>query len=1005
MIGQTISHYRILRKLGEGGMGVVYLAEDTILGRHVAIKTLTEGGLGRQHFRTRFLREARAVSALSHANIATIYDYGETPQGDPYIVMEFVRGETLADLISERKLTLERSVEIIIDVARALGEAHRHGIVHRDIKPSNIAITDNGEVKVLDFGLAKQVEAASGNNSGKRSVPTQTREGVMLGTPMYLSPEQAMGVSVDARSDLFSLGSVLYECVTGQPPFAGSSPIEICAKVIRDDPVPPSRVNPRVLPDLDRISLKSLAKKPDERYQSAELCIEDLRAARQLLKNRTFTQNNGASIKLKNATKRVQQNLRQLKLSHLFTTSRPFLAAFFVTLAIIAGIVLWQISRPKAYKLENSVQVLFDQGVRAMHQGAFFRASKNFEQVVEQDEGFALGHARLAEAYAELDFSDKAISQLLRATQLAPDPSELETVDRLKLQAVTEAVNRNFSKAIELYKNLVEVSSSAQKPQALIDLGRAYQKNDQPEMALQTYLEASQLDPTYGAAFVNSGVIYGRLQRWTEADGAFEKATKLFDTNTDIEGQAEIALQKAVIFTQLGKVSDAEEQLKKALQKSIVLEHQDKHIRVLLNLSNNAITAGKLSLAQDYSSEALTLAQQNKMENLTIQGLIDIGNRYFVQGNHNEAEKYFREALGLAQRYKAARGEARATLSLASLKTHQNDPEAVRDYSRQALTFFKRGGYRKELAQAYLFLGHAFDQTGNYEAALATFKEQLETALQANDPQQIAWAKEGTAVVLNHLQRYPEALNAFQEQYDIVRRLQNTAVVGYAAMNIGTMNWQLGNYDVAAIKINEALTIAESGPTSLKELETWARTSKAQMLLSRSDYKGAIEESQRVLKDMESRSSHIAIQATSTLGLAETLSGAHASGLRNCENAVELARKLKDPLPLWRALLALAQAELKANKFREALRDSILVQAQLAAAKHHECEWRAWLIQAQANSSLGNRPSALQSASHALAVLASLQQEWGNDNYQSYLQRPDIEGARSQLSQLTQDRF
>jgi serine/threonine protein kinase len=1001
MIGQTISHYRILDKIGEGGMGVVYLAEDTVLGRHVAIKTLTEGGLGRQHFRTRFLREARAVSALSHANIATIYDYGETPQGDPYIVMEFVRGETLADLISKHKLTIERAVEIIIDVARALGEAHRHGIVHRDVKPSNIAITESGQVKVLDFGLAKQVDTDSETNSRKQSiVPTQTREGVMLGTPMYLSPEQAMGISVDARSDLFSLGSVLYECVTGQPPFVGSSPIDICAKVIRDDPAPPSSLNPSVLPDLDRISLKSLAKKPDERYQSAELCIEDLRAAERVLKNRTLTDTNGTSFTLKNATKRVQQSLRRLNLWSVYRNSRPLMAAILAVLAVTAAIVLWQKLRPKAYILDNSVQALYDQGVRAMHQGAFFRASKNFERVVEQDEGFALGHGRLAEAYAELDFSDRAMSHLLRATQLVPDPSGLETRDRLKLQAVTEVVNRNFSKAVELYKDLVEVTTYEQKPPALIDLGRAYQKNDQPDMALQAYLEASKLDPTYAAAFVNSGVIYGRQQRWAEADSAFEKASKLFDTNNEIEGQAEIALQKAVILTQQGKVSDAEEQLKKALQKSIVLEHQDKHIRVLLNRSNNAITAGKLALAQDYSSEALSLAQQNKMENLTIQGLIDIGNRYFIQGKHDQAEKYFREALDLAQRYKAARGEARANLSLASLKTHQNDPEAVRDYSSRALTFFKRGGYRKELAQAYLILGHAFDQTGDYESALATFKEQWNTAVRANDPQQIAWAKEGTAVVLNHLQRYPEALIEFQEQYEIVKRLQNTAVVGYAAMNIGTMNWQLGNHDVAANKINEALKIAESGPNSLKELERWARTSKAQMLLSRSDYKGAIEESQRVLKHMETSPSHIAIQATSTRGLAETLSGAHASGLRNCEMAVELARKLKDPLPLSRALLALAQAQLKAHKFRDALRNSMQVQTQLAAVKHHECEWRAWLIQAQANDSLGDRRLALESASHALAVLASLQQEWGDVAYQAYLKRPDIEEARNGLSQI-----
>src|ERR1700730_9695004 len=159
MIGQTISHYRILSQLGEGGMGVVYVAEDTLLGRQVAIKTLSDGGLGRQHFRTRFLREARAVSALSHANIATIHEYGETDDGQPYIVMELVKGQTLADLISENKLTLERAIEITIDVARALGEAHRHGIVHRDIKPSNIAINESGQVKVLDFGLAKRVDS------------------------------------------------------------------------------------------------------------------------------------------------------------------------------------------------------------------------------------------------------------------------------------------------------------------------------------------------------------------------------------------------------------------------------------------------------------------------------------------------------------------------------------------------------------------------------------------------------------------------------------------------------------------------------------------------------------------------------------------------------------------------------------------------------------------------------------------------------------------------------
>ncbi|MGZ8848043.1 MAG: serine/threonine-protein kinase, partial [Pyrinomonadaceae bacterium] len=242
MIGRTVSHYRILEKLGEGGMGVVYIAEDTLLGRRVAVKTMNVNRApDDRQFRTRFLREARAVSALSHAHIATIYDYGETEDGLPYIVMELVRGTTLSDLITKEKLTIPRSIEIVEEVAEALAEAHHQGIIHRDIKPSNVAINERGKVKVLDFGLAKQLEL-NADPEGQTLLHTQTQEGVVLGTPMYLSPEQALGVEIDTRSDLFTLGGLLYECIAGKPPFFGRTAAEICTQIIRDDPPPPSRL-------------------------------------------------------------------------------------------------------------------------------------------------------------------------------------------------------------------------------------------------------------------------------------------------------------------------------------------------------------------------------------------------------------------------------------------------------------------------------------------------------------------------------------------------------------------------------------------------------------------------------------------------------------------------------------------------------------------------------------------------------------------------------------------
>ena len=253
-------------------MGVVYLAEHTVLGRRVAIKTATNANHGR------FLREARAASALSHPHIATIHDYGQTDAGQPYIVMEYVQGKTLADLIREGNLEIPKCLRIIRKVAEALSEAHRHSIIHRDIKPSNIMVDDRGIVKVLDFGLAKHIglqPVEPGTDPNSRD--TKTKEGLLVGTPMYFSPEQALGVALDPRSDLFSLGLVLYECLTGKPAFSGGTNMAICAKVIRDNPTPPSQINPAISGDVERVTLRALEKSPDDRYQSASSLADDLK--------------------------------------------------------------------------------------------------------------------------------------------------------------------------------------------------------------------------------------------------------------------------------------------------------------------------------------------------------------------------------------------------------------------------------------------------------------------------------------------------------------------------------------------------------------------------------------------------------------------------------------------------------------------------------------------------------------------------------------------------------
>ncbi len=290
MTDRTISHYRIEEKLGEGGMGIVYRAVDTHLGRSVAIKVLPPHAVGDSERKWRFVREAKAASALNHPNIVTIHDIDSAPSAAgetvDFIAMEYVEGESLAKRIERGRLKVEDALDCAVQVASALAAAHSAGIVHRDIKPANIMVTPAGAIKVLDFGLAKLVEPsgradeAAPTMTSPYSLPPQTRQGTVLGTLAYMSPEQAEGKPVDARSDVFSLGAVLYELLAGRRPFEGDSQIATITAILRDDPPPLKTFRSDVSPSLERVLWRALAKRPDDRYSSAAGMRDELEQIR-----------------------------------------------------------------------------------------------------------------------------------------------------------------------------------------------------------------------------------------------------------------------------------------------------------------------------------------------------------------------------------------------------------------------------------------------------------------------------------------------------------------------------------------------------------------------------------------------------------------------------------------------------------------------------------------------------------------------------------------------------
>ncbi|MFP5286154.1 MAG: serine/threonine-protein kinase, partial [Thermoanaerobaculia bacterium] len=267
MIGNTVSHYEILERLGGGGMGVVYKARDVRLDRLVALKFLALDHDASEAERKRFLREARAASALDHPAICTLYEIGETPEGRLFLAMVYCEGETLTRRIGRGPLPFAEALDLALQIAGGLAEAHAKGIVHRDVKPGNVIVTPGGKVKIVDFGIARL--------AGQSRL---TRAGTALGTVVYMSPEQLRGEVVDARADVWSLGVVVYEMLTGRVPFGGATEHDAAREILTRTPEPPSALRPGIPPALDRIVARTLVKRPEDRYPGMDVLRADLRA-------------------------------------------------------------------------------------------------------------------------------------------------------------------------------------------------------------------------------------------------------------------------------------------------------------------------------------------------------------------------------------------------------------------------------------------------------------------------------------------------------------------------------------------------------------------------------------------------------------------------------------------------------------------------------------------------------------------------------------------------------
>jgi serine/threonine protein kinase/Tfp pilus assembly protein PilF len=1002
-VGEELSHYRILSRIGAGGMGDVFLARDSILERRVALKLLPVQLTQNSERLQRFVREAKAASALNHPNIITIYEIGEvvTALGKThFIATEYIEGETLRARITDPDKHLRQTLNIAIQVASALDAAHKAGIVHRDIKPENVMVRPDGLVKVVDFGLAKLTTPPSDSvDAEARTLEgIKTRPGLILGTLRYMSPEQARGRIVDARSDIFSLGIVLYELLTGHQLFAGATDADVAAGIIHKEVPPLAEHLSHVPAGLERIIQKALAKDPAARYQSAEEIGEALRSVLAALPDADSSPVRPRSFDTGAARRRFVTALPDMLRRPRVLRSVAVAIAFAAVMLLAA--TLWRRDMP--HQPPSEATYWYDAGTKSLSNGAYYEASKALVRAVEIDDKFVLAHARLAEAWAELDYSDKANREVLRAQSLLHDLPPIPRLERLYLQAITHVVLRELTPAIENYQQITREVPNVEKAHAYVDLGRAQEKNEEIDKAIDSFLEATRLAPSDPAAFLRLGILYGRKQNLESTREPFHRAEQTYQDLSNLEGVTEVFYQRGRLFIEMRRFAEARAQLQKALEMTTATANQYQKIRALLALSSVFASEGDARQAEEHATRAIEMAQINGIENQATGGLIWLGNSFNFRGKYGEAEKYYKQALDLARRNNGRENEAWALAQLGSMRSLQpdTDQDQALNYIEQALPFYRKGGYRKALSQSLIVLGRIYRNKGDYEGALRTFNELLELGEVTGDQSQMALSHEGIGTVLELQELYPEAFRHFDENYNINKSLNAKVYVAYAGISRANVLWQIGRYEEAKAALDEAASITQRPERSNKRLLAYIYVINGRLELSGSQFRESKTNSQQALNLAGTQYKDIAVQAKCTLGLARARSGAPREGQLLCKETVGIANVSGDPQLLSSAWLAWAEAMLESSDAQRALTTALQAQKSFARFGRQESEWRAWLIAARASQRLGEVATTIEYASHASDGLSRLEQKWGSQAYNGYLARPDVQQSLGQLGRV-----
>jgi tetratricopeptide (TPR) repeat protein len=941
-------------------MGAVYLAHDTALNRDVALKFVAADMLADAGARKRLVREAQAAAALDHPAICAVHDIELRPDGEVCIVMQYVDGETLASRLGRGPLGVREALMLTVELADALAAAHKRGIVHRDIKPQNIMVTAGGRAKLLDFGIATLADAIAVSSADAET--TEATRPLAAGTPPYMSPEQITQQRIDGRSDLFSLGCVLYECLTGRLAFRGRNALEVSGQVLHVHPPAPSTLRPELTAEHDELVRRLLAKDPADRFQSAE---ELLGALRVLVPDTARAATPAAAAQGSRAWRRV--------------------ALAIVAAAGVAGFAWWYSTRPvRLPEAPPQAARWFDRGTNAIREGAYYAAKLALKQALAIFPDYPQAHTRLAEALIELDEGEAARNALLEANRLV-QPARLPPADRARHDAIQAMLLRDHDAAIEAYRRLIDLRRD--DPDAWVDLARVQEIAGRWSDARQSLATALARDEQNAVAHLRLGTLEAQEGRRREALAAFAEAERLYQAASDAEGETETLLQRGGFLDALGEVKEARRALERARKLAATTDNRFQMLRADLRLSSVTAAEGQYDASQKLANAAIRGAREADLDAVAADGLIELGTTLMQARQFDAAEAQLNEAIAIARREQAEGIALRATLNLASLRQAQGRPVEAMSLAESTLDRLRARRERRKVLSALAIMTRAQQDLEQYAHAREIAQQLLARAQEVGDEPNLALAYESLASQATVFGDFPLALDYRTRVEEIHRRLADASSLPFDLTNRGEMLIRLGRGAEADAPLGEVEEGIGRNVDAFVGRRRRVLLLRALQATTSGRFPEAREYARAVIATTGQRSDETSQMAAALLAYAEARTGRVRRGELFNDPDARLA--VRREIRYWQLTAALTLGD--AKPVLDGVRTGL---DQLSTAPSDEYAWRLAALGSIAATRLARAEEAANLQARAKEALGRMRASW-REHTDPYERRSDLTDLRT----------